>query len=571
MTIARTASLIAAAILVLALPSCKKPNHPPDAPAAPAGPDSAVVGDTLTFSASATDPDDDSVAIRFDWGDGDTSEWREPVPSGDTTALSHVWRVSGVFAIRAQARDVGDSLSDWSTAATVRIDSVVIIIPNEPPDRPYGVCGPDVGRRFIEYEFAASSRDPDGDSVSLRFDWGDGDTSDWSGWVEDRQLVYMKHAWTDGMTFGLRAQARDPEGALSEWTYPMTFAINSQDSLLLWRLDANADYAMCPAIASDGTIYLVGPDGISAASPHGTLQWTYEPEDHVATAAMVGPDGTIYAGTTDGYVVALDGSGRLKWRCKTGDEVRDDLALAADGTIYAPCYDSGLCALSPDHSVRWHHRANRQTPAIAPDGTVLAVTADTLFALHPDGSTRWTYPARTDLPPVIGAAGITFVAEGDHLLAIDSTGSLKWRGRLRQGLVSTPPVIAEDGTVYVGSTYSALSAFACDSLPKWCCQFDDYRMDWSPALTSDGTVYAVVERWDAGVVCAIDANGTSRWRFSPVYSGGLSAVTVGTDGLVYVVDDHGFLSALRGTSPLASSPWPKFHHDLRNTGRVGGR
>ena len=33
----------------------------------------------------------------------------------------------------------------------------------------------------------------------------------------------------------------------------------------------------------------------------------------------------------------------------------------------------------------------------------------------------------------------------------------------------------------------------------------------------------------------------------------------------------GSFYALRGTSPLADSPWPKFQHDLRNTGRVGGR
>jgi len=135
MTIARTASLIAAAILVLALPSCKKPNHPPDAPAAPAGPDSAAVGDTLTFSASAIDPDDDSVSLRFDWGDGDTSKWSELVPGGDMVSVAHVWAGPGMYQVRALARDNQDARSGPSdalgvaiTAATVFPDSLVAAV-----------------------------------------------------------------------------------------------------------------------------------------------------------------------------------------------------------------------------------------------------------------------------------------------------------------------------------------------------------------------------------------------------------------------------------------------------------
>jgi hypothetical protein len=31
-----------------------------------------------------------------------------------------------------------------------------------------------------------------------------------------------------------------------------------------------------------------------------------------------------------------------------------------------------------------------------------------------------------------------------------------------------------------------------------------------------------------------------------------------------------YLYALWSPSPLADSPWPKFRHDLRNTGRTGG-
>jgi len=94
---------LAAALLALALPSCKKQNHRPDAPTAPSGPDSAAIGDTLTFTASAVDSDGDSVAIRFDWGDGDTSAWSDLAVSGESVTMTHSWRDSGSYSVRAQS------------------------------------------------------------------------------------------------------------------------------------------------------------------------------------------------------------------------------------------------------------------------------------------------------------------------------------------------------------------------------------------------------------------------------------------------------------------------------------
>jgi len=45
-------------------------NHPPNKPNTPSGPSSGNVGNSLTFSTSATDPDDDNVKYGWDW-DGD--------------------------------------------------------------------------------------------------------------------------------------------------------------------------------------------------------------------------------------------------------------------------------------------------------------------------------------------------------------------------------------------------------------------------------------------------------------------------------------------------------------------
>ena len=60
MNIERAVLGLAAALLVLPLPSCKRPNHAPETPSVPSGPNYGAVDDSLVFSSSAVDPDDDS-------------------------------------------------------------------------------------------------------------------------------------------------------------------------------------------------------------------------------------------------------------------------------------------------------------------------------------------------------------------------------------------------------------------------------------------------------------------------------------------------------------------------------
>ena len=89
----------------------------------------ALVGDILTFSVTATDPDNDSISVRIDWGDDEFSEWTELQPSGNTFILSHEWSEPGIYVIRAQSADqwyflneeCHNSISEWSDSLLVTI------------------------------------------------------------------------------------------------------------------------------------------------------------------------------------------------------------------------------------------------------------------------------------------------------------------------------------------------------------------------------------------------------------------------------------------------------------------
>ncbi len=111
------ALLLAALTLLLGCDEKKKPFHAE----VPSGPASGRAGSLLTFTSSATHPDGDEVAIRFDWGDADTSDWSAWLAGGAAAADSHSWSAANTYLVRAQAKDTSGALSDWSQALEVTI------------------------------------------------------------------------------------------------------------------------------------------------------------------------------------------------------------------------------------------------------------------------------------------------------------------------------------------------------------------------------------------------------------------------------------------------------------------
>jgi hypothetical protein len=113
-------SLLVLLAAMVPLLGCKK-NHAPDVTVVSFGPEVFLKDTTYAFSVVATDPEGDSVAVRFDWGDSTVSNWSEWFTSGDTIALTHAWFVEGTYKIVAQARDQKLASSDWSGAPSTTV------------------------------------------------------------------------------------------------------------------------------------------------------------------------------------------------------------------------------------------------------------------------------------------------------------------------------------------------------------------------------------------------------------------------------------------------------------------
>ncbi len=113
---------LAPALTALCLVACDRPiNTPPDPPTKPQGTASGRADSTYTFTTTASDPDADLVCVRFDWGDGDTSDWSDTGSGLTGLSASHTWLWPGAFAVTAQAKDTDGALSAWSAPTVTSI------------------------------------------------------------------------------------------------------------------------------------------------------------------------------------------------------------------------------------------------------------------------------------------------------------------------------------------------------------------------------------------------------------------------------------------------------------------
>ncbi len=219
----KSLTIIILILLVILIPGCqKKQNHPPDTPYTPIGPSNGFTDRYYGFTSVIIDPDDDNVAIRFDWGNGDTSVWSQLRASNDYVEIHFSWSGPGSYSLKAQAKDEYENISEWS------LPHNIMITINQPPNTPSTPSGPSIGFIDTFYLFSSSAIDPDEETVSIRFDWGDGDTSEWSNPVPSRGPVLRAHSWSYPDTFYIKAQAKGIVEEITGWSEAHQIIINSE-------------------------------------------------------------------------------------------------------------------------------------------------------------------------------------------------------------------------------------------------------------------------------------------------------------------------------------------------------
>ncbi|RQW81492.1 MAG: PKD domain-containing protein [Methanothrix sp.] len=193
-------------------------NNAPATPDVPEGSAGGLINSAYSFATSATDPDGDKVLYTFNWGDGSTSA-TSLVASGATGTATHSWTTAGTYSVTAKATDSKGASSGTSTGRQVTISS------NRAPGKPLAPSGTSSGSMSSTYSYFASAIDPDGDTVQLIFDWGDGSTSQ-VGPVSSNTKVGASHSWTLPGVYYVKVMARDCKSADSSWSSSLVVKIS---------------------------------------------------------------------------------------------------------------------------------------------------------------------------------------------------------------------------------------------------------------------------------------------------------------------------------------------------------
>jgi hypothetical protein len=113
---------------------------------------------------------------------------------------------------------------------------------NNPPVKPEKPEGNSRGDPNTEYTFKSSSTDPDGNDLYYRWDWGDGELSDWIGPFDSGVKSEATHEWEERDNYEIRVKVKDEHGGVSDWSDPLPFStpknkITNLYHLILWRLN----------------------------------------------------------------------------------------------------------------------------------------------------------------------------------------------------------------------------------------------------------------------------------------------------------------------------------------------
>ncbi|MGB0061572.1 PQQ-binding-like beta-propeller repeat protein [Candidatus Binatus sp.] len=285
-------------------------------------------------------------------------------------------------------------------------------------------------------------------------------------------------------------------------------------SFTLWTSSDNSVF-QAPLSGPNGGIYTTGFAGcacILASSGGVSSQFVpigvYTPVDicpacgptptaSATPTATASPPGAVPASLSTPAASGRS-TGVLMWAFDAGSELRGRIAAGIDGSIFFITRDGMLHGLNSKGKEILRRNADGSSPAVMPDGTVIAMTSGTtMAAIGADGGARWSLEIGDSAGPVAVTDSAIYASAGDDLVSVSSGGSLNWRvsvGRVKSAAV-TP-----DGVV-VGTSRGAVTAIASDGGVLWTLQPEGgfsgsvaYADDVVYAGSAGGGVYAIDQR-----------------------------------------------------------------------------
>ncbi|MFE3846059.1 PKD domain-containing protein [Thermoplasmatota archaeon] len=167
------------------------------------GPYYEIVNIPIEFNGSQSyDSDGTIIEYLWDFGDGHT---------GTGKIVDHEYENIGKYNISLKVKDNSYNYN-------IDITYAIITDPlNNPPTKPT-IAGSSSISVNESQNYSAVSIDPDGDSLTYLFDWGDESPITQTAFVSNGTMAYLNHSWKLPGLYKLSISAEDEKGVKSEST-----------------------------------------------------------------------------------------------------------------------------------------------------------------------------------------------------------------------------------------------------------------------------------------------------------------------------------------------------------------
>jgi hypothetical protein len=306
------------------------------------------------------------------------------------------------------------------------------------------------------------------------------------------------------------------------------------NGIVEWDYNTDGPVYTSVVIGEDSSIYFLSHDifegktYLHALSSNGTIKYkkhirsdTTGIIEFVETTPIITNDGTIYIGSTDSYIYALNMNGNEKWKFKSGGKIFTiGMNIGKDGVLYFVANDGYLYSLNADGNLLWKVRegsgfeySSTVGISFSPNGQTLYVgTRDgKLAAVNIDGTITWQYDAAPNTTPAIDNDGNLFFSVFSTITGKSGFYSLNSNGNERWVIYGNPggffePTIDYDGNVYFLMSHKLISV-ANDGNIRW--EYSQISTTASISLVSDRNNVIYVAGYDT--LWAFDNNGSCKF------------------------------------------------------------
>ncbi len=286
----------------------------------------------------------------------------------------------------------------------------------------------------------------------------------------------------------------------------------------------------------------------------GSMQWKVDLGS--VSSRPVADRGSIYVGTDDGAMVALDTfDGRTRWRYSTRGAILQPGVLSGELLFFSNEADQVYALDQQTGKYRWQHKS--ETPeeftirghsgvAVSDNLVFTGFSNGTMVALRvATGSVAWMTSLKgdgerfldVDGTPVIAGSTVYVTSSAGGVYALDkTTGLVRWHLPVK----NAGGLTIDGSRIYVAAAESGIYALDLDGHIVWRQGTHGGGEPAAPLVTGDYLIYTLA---DAGLFIVDKRTGRLHQYFDPG-NGVSSRPTVRGDNM-YVLSNGGILYAMR--------------------------